>query len=143
MSTATSQRSKAIGIFLGAIDRVHGTNYSALGDSTREALFYSVEVSPTHKTVYFIKPNYENGIADLCAMVRKIKRRHNTRSGRAYTVNVFSGAVTLVCFHKTCQARGGKKIIQMASVDESSDEDETSPWDEEEEDEDEEEDEKQ
>lgn len=142
MSTATSQRSKAIDIFLGAIDRVHRTNYSALGDSAREELFYSVDASPTHKTIYFCKPNYENGIADLCAMVRKVKRRHSTRSGRAYTVNVFSGAVTLVCFHKTCQARGGKKIIQMASVDESSDEDETSPWDDDEE-EDEEEDEEQ
>ena len=105
----SSDEQKSVNFVLAAVDRHHGTKFSDLSDSKKRAMFYKVQRSAQYKTVFFLSFNFDSPAGKLCAHVRKASRQHSGRSGRSYTVNVFSGKVTMMCFNDKCKKRNGAR----------------------------------
>ena len=113
----STDEQKAVNFVLAAVDKHHGTKFSDLSDGKKRAMFYKVQRSAQYKTVFFLSLNFDSPAGKLCAHVRKASRQHSGRSGRSYTVNVFSGKVTMMCFNDKCKKRnGGKKVLAAGAA---------------------------
>jgi len=86
-------------------------------------LFYSVTQSEQHKTVYFIKLNYDHPASSWCPLSKNKDKVHKGRSGRAYCVTIASGQVLCKCFSSKCtQINNGKYVMKCTETSEEDEE---------------------